>query len=1018
VLLLYTESRLLPAIVATDHALRSRIEAGWPGPVFFYTEYLDTSLFFGDVPQEELGDLLRRKYALRPLDVVVAAGSRALRIAIQNRGELFPGVPVVFMSAAPNLTGDLKLDDDVTGTWMTLSWAGTLDAALRLQPDTRKVVVVSGVSLPDRTWLGIARDQLAAHAGALDVTYLTDHSIEDVLVRVANLPERTIVLAGSFLRDARGRDLIGAEAVRRIASASKVPVYGISETFIGHGIVGGHVASFEAHGTIAGEMVLRVLRGERPPPTDAGTNVFMFDGRQLKRWGLDERRLPPGSVVRFRQPSAWDLYRPYIVGGGVLIALQSLLIAVLLLQRVERRRAEKALAERLRFETLLSELSATFITLPVREVDREIDGMLRRMTEELELDRASLAELDERRRVMRVTHAAVRAGIDAVPPEIEQKAFPWMGSRLLDGQVVRVPRLDVLPAAADTDRESLVALGTRSTVAVPLVVGGTVVGALAFSTIRAEREWSDELVGRLQLLAEVFANALARRRAERAVRESEDRFRLLADSAPLMVWMSGPDSGRTYFNRGWLDITGRLLTEELGEGWTASVHPGEREAIRESVREALAERRPFTIDYRLRRWDGEYRWVLDHGLPRVSDDGRFAGYIGSAIDITELKAAQEALLESDALRSAIFGSLYGQVVAIDRDGVIIAVNQSWMRSATEAGGDPARLSVGANYLEACRQAAARGDADSRRALDAITGVLQGGGQAHFEYTSNPPEGERSYEVTVEAFRRPEGGAVISHVDVTRRRQAEDEVRRQREELAHALRVTTLGELAASLAHEINQPLAAIVTNAQATRRLLDSDRAKRADMTEALADIAEDAKRASLIIRRLRALFRKEQAERKAVAIGELVEDVVSLMRRDLERRRITVEVGLGAGLPRVQGDPVQLQQVLLNVLVNACEAIALTEDGPREIGIETVLRGGHHVEIVIRDTGIGVKEAELTRIFERFVSTKAEGLGMGLSISRSIVEAHGGRIRATANAPRGLTVHVELPGEGGEERP
>src|SRR5262249_29527305 len=143
----------------------------------------------------------------------------------------------------------------------------------------------------------------------------------------------------------------------------------------------------------------------------------------------------------------------------------------------------------------------------------------------------------------------------------------------------------------------------------------------------------------------------------------------------------------------------------------------------------------------------------------------------------ELKAAQQALLESDALRSAIFGSLYGQVVAIDREGVIIAVNHSWMRSATDGGGDPARLSVGANYLEACRQAAARGDADSRRALDAITGVLQGGGPAHFEYTSHLPDGERHYEVTVEVFRRPEGGALISHVDVTRRRQAEDEVRR-------------------------------------------------------------------------------------------------------------------------------------------------------------------------------------------------------------------------------------------------
>jgi len=301
-------------------------------------------------------------------------------------------------------------------------------------------------------------------------------------------------------------------------------------------------------------------------------------------------------------------------------------------------------------------------------------------------------------------------------------------------------------------------------------------------------------------------------------------------------------------------------------------------------------------------------------------------------------------------------------------------------------------------------------------LDAIRFVLEGGHRpAPLEYACHSASEERWFEMAVEPFRRPEGGAVVSHVDVTRRRQAEEEAGRQREALARALRVTTLGELAASLAHEINQPLAAVVANAQAARRLLDGAGVDSGDVREALADIAGDAKRASQIIRRLWALFRKEHAERKAVDVNELVQDVVTLLGSDVERKRIVVELVLGRDLPPVAGDPVQLQQVVLNLLVNSCEAIEAAADGPREIAIETEQRAPGVLALSVRDTGIGVKETELQRIFERFVTSKPDGLGMGLAISRSIVESHGGRICATNNADRGRTMRVELP--AGEAR-
>lgn len=219
----------------------------------------------------------------------------------------------------------------------------------------------------------------------------------------------------------------------------------------------------------------------------------------------------------------------------------------------------------------------------------------------------------------------------------------------------------------------------------------------------------------------------------------------------------------------------------------------------------------------------------------------------------------------------------------------------------------------------------------------------------------------------------------------------------------------MGELAGSLAHEINQPLAVIVTSAQAAQRLLDGGRPDRAELRGALTDIADQGKHAAQVIGRLRALFRKAESERQMLDVGELITGVASLVRHDVERRRIAMTLDCPPRLPSVPGDSIQLQQVVLNLLINACEAMS-TVDGPRDLIVATRERAGVGIELTISDTGPGVKESELERIFEPFVTTKTAGLGMGLSISRSIIDAHLGRIWATCNLDRGITVHVELP--------
>ena len=242
----------------------------------------------------------------------------------------------------------------------------------------------------------------------------------------------------------------------------------------------------------------------------------------------------------------------------------------------------------------------------------------------------------------------------------------------------------------------------------------------------------------------------------------------------------------------------------------------------------------------------------------------------------------------------------------------------------------------------------------------------------------------------------------------RRRQAEKEAQRQREELAHALRVTTLSELTASLAHELNQPLTAVAANAKAGSRLLQTGSA--VELNEILNDIGRDAARAGEVVHRLRVLLRKGEPEQKPLDINQLVAGVATLVRQDLERAHVSLRLNLGELLPLVSGDAVQLQQVVLNLLLNACDALSELDDGRRVLDVATNLGGPGWIVVTVSDSGAGVPESELARIFEPFVTTKAQGLGMGLAISRSIVEAHGGRIWATRNDDRGLTMHVEFP--------
>ncbi len=247
-------------------------------------------------------------------------------------------------------------------------------------------------------------------------------------------------------------------------------------------------------------------------------------------------------------------------------------------------------------------------------------------------------------------------------------------------------------------------------------------------------------------------------------------------------------------------------------------------------------------------------------------------------------------------------------------------------------------------------------------------------------------------------------------DITDRKRVEEELRRNREELAHVTRAATLGELAASLAHEINQPLTAILSNAQAAQRFLNRDKPDLEEVRDILADIISDDKRTADVIRKLRALFRKAEIEKTSFDVASLLDDALAIFKSEAIIRNVSIKMESDKTLPPVIGDQVQLQQVILNLIMNASDAMADLEVDSRKVIITLEREDEKSVKIAIRDFGIGIDENKIDRILEPFYTTKREGIGLGLSISKSIIEAHGGHFWAQNNPDEGTTFYFTLP--------
>jgi signal transduction histidine kinase/ABC-type uncharacterized transport system substrate-binding protein len=522
VLVLYSIREGAPVSDITERALQKRLTEGLAGQPDYYREYIDVVRFPDPRYQSALHDFLRRKYEHQTFDLIITVAGRALDFLEQHGAELFPGSPVVFLGGGSSKVEELRTRLNCTGVFESVNLRATMYLALKLQPGISQVFVVSGVSEFDRAYEKELRHQARGLEGRLTFNYLSGLSLEDMQKRVASLPEGSIVYYLMVTQDSTGKKFIPQDSLQKITSVANAPVYIWFGGHMEQGVIGGSVMDIETMASQTTEMASRILRGEKPediPIIYADSTVNILNWPQLRRWGIGEDHLPAQRIIRFRNPTLWEEYKRYVFGAIALIISQTALITGLILARREQQIVKRELDDRLHFETMLSDLSADFLGLLPAEVDRKIQDWLQRLVEFLGVDRGAFLQFSDDGEIIHNTYRWVTPESDITAgfmtkSDSREKA-PWYVSQLRRGVVLKSSKwLEELPPNAMDERENGRRIGIKSHLAIPISFGGSVICALAFSTVRFYRKWPPDLIARLNLVGEIFAGALSRKYAD------------------------------------------------------------------------------------------------------------------------------------------------------------------------------------------------------------------------------------------------------------------------------------------------------------------------------------------------------------------------------------------------------------------------------------------------------------------------------------------------------------------------
>ena len=592
------------------------------------------------------------------------------------------------------------------------------------------------------------------------------------------------------------------------------------------------------------------------------------------------------------------------------------------------------LREMVRFERLVTDLSASFIDVPASEFDRTITQALRRIVEGLGVDRSTLTQYFPDSGELVFTHCWVVDGLPPTPKAVANGALPWTVARMWRGESLVFERLEDLPPEAALDKIGFQAIELKSHVSIPLFIDGDLVGVLSFGTLRAERTWPAELLERTRVVGEIFANVLARKRAQAEIEQLLGFERLLSEISASFVNLP-PDGVDPAIGQA-LQRIGEFLGIERAALWDTTTDPNSC-------------------------WITHVWSVADTGPPPA------------VLYRTQLPWTFARLHAHQAVRFATLDEL-PPVALADRRTFATLATTSLLSVPLVVGG----TMVGALSLGAVNT--------PQRWPDTLI-----------------PRVRLIGEVFANALLRQQADRLV--------RTAQAETAHYQERLAHLIRVHILGEMSAAIAHEVNQPLMAIKNYALAALRRLRGGAAPPEKQQELLEKIIAQATRAGDVIQRLRFLVRKHSVEAQRLDLNHLVADTLKLVETDCQLRDIGLETRLSKDLPPVVVDPIQIQQVVLNLVRNAIEAMQ-AHPGTSEplVVIETARTGPDELTVRVSDRGPGIAPDAAEQVFESFYSTKSSGLGIGLSICRKMIESHHGRLWTSPNPAGGAVFHFTLP--------
>src|SRR5258708_27021487 len=467
----------------------------------------------------------------------------------------------------------------------------------------------------------------------------------------------------------------------------------------------------------------------------------------------------------------------------------------------------------------------------------------------------------------------------------------------------------------------------------------------------------------------------------------------------------------------WRALTGLTVDEVQGWGWLNSLHPDDRDRTQLVWQAAVDSRSIYETEYRIRRWDGQYVWHQARGVAVFEDDGSIREWVGICVNIEDRKRATQQQIEAEKAVRASNGTLEQRVearaeegsgmghasedmlVGADTEGRYLNVNPAWTAALGWFESDLVGKACG--WLL---------NPDDQEKTHAELGQLaEGHRTVRFESRLRHKNGNYRWLSWTAV---PDRGLVYAVArDITEIRIAEEQLRAARRELAAVSRQTMMGEMTASIAHEIKQPLAAIVANAYAGSQWLNRAEPEIDAVREILKQIGNEANRANDVIAGIRSMFGKDRHEKSAVSVTDLVGKVLALVHGELQSHQVSLRNEMLHDLPQVMAERVLLlQQVFVNLIMNAVDAMSAVTDRERILTIKSKMYESHHVQIMLEDTGTGIDPSHMERIFDAFFTTKSDGMGIGLSICRSIIESHGGRLSASPGHPHGSAFEVVLP--------